>query len=89
MQEGFLFKGEKLCVPSCPLRELLVREAHWGSVTDHFGFNKTLDILKEHFYWPKMGEDVHRDVSQYSICHKAKNQLHQGLCTPLLVPMRP
>jgi len=43
MQKGFLFKGRKLCVPSCPLRELLVREACEGSLADHFGLNKTLD----------------------------------------------
>ena len=28
MQDGFLFKGNKLCILVCPLRELLVREAY-------------------------------------------------------------
>jgi len=50
IEGGFLFKGNKLCVPACPLRELLVREAHGGSLARHFGLNKTLDILREHFY---------------------------------------
>jgi len=50
MQEGFLHEGNKLCVPSCPLRELLVRKAHGGSLADHFGMNKILDILREHFF---------------------------------------
>ena len=26
----FLFKKSKLCVPKCFVRELLVKEAHWG-----------------------------------------------------------
>jgi len=44
----------------------------------HFVLNKTANILKEHFYWPKMGSAVHK-VSACSICHKAKSQFHQGL----------
>jgi len=39
-----------LCVPSRPSRELLVRETREGSLIGHFRLNKTLDILKEHFY---------------------------------------
>jgi len=73
MQDGFLFEGNKLCIPACPLTDLLVREAHEGSLAWHFGMNKTLDILREHFHWPKMGEDVHRVVSRCSIFHKAKS----------------
>jgi len=72
MQDGFLFKGNKLCIPACPLRELLVREAHGESLAGHFGMNKALDILKEHFHWPRMGEDVHGVVSRCSIYHKAR-----------------
>jgi len=51
--------------------------------------NKTLDILRKHFFWPKIGEDVYRVVSRCSIYHKAKSQFHEGLCTPLLIPLRP
>uniref|UniRef100_A0A2N9J2M7 Reverse transcriptase RNase H-like domain-containing protein n=1 Tax=Fagus sylvatica TaxID=28930 RepID=A0A2N9J2M7_FAGSY len=52
--DGYLFKESKLCVPSCSMRELLVREAHGGGLMGHFGVKKTLDILHEHFFWPKM-----------------------------------
>jgi len=83
MQVGFLFKSNKLCVPAYLLRELLVREAYGGSLVGH-----TLDILREHFYC-KIGEDVHRVVSRCFIYHKVKTQFHQGLYTPVLVPMRP
>ena len=34
--------------------ELIVREAHGGGLMGHFGVVKTLDVLYEHFYWPKM-----------------------------------
>ena len=73
IQEGFLFKNNKLCEPKCPLRELLVREAYEEALAGHFGLNKTLDILKKHFYWPRMGGDVHRVISACSVYHKAKS----------------
>jgi len=50
LQEGYLFKGNKLCIPRGPLRDLLVSEAHGGALAGHFSLNKTIDILKEHFY---------------------------------------
>jgi hypothetical protein len=42
-----------LCV-SC------VREAHGGGLMGHFGARKTLDVLHEIFFWPKMKHDVER-----------------------------
>ncbi|XP_021751460.1 uncharacterized protein LOC110717130 [Chenopodium quinoa] len=58
LQDGFLFKGNRLCLPKCSIRELVVREAHGGGIAGHFGITKTLTMLQEHFYWPKMLADV-------------------------------
>jgi len=40
LQEGFLFKGNKLFIPKSPLRDLIVKEAHGGALAGHFGINK-------------------------------------------------
>jgi hypothetical protein len=88
--DGYLFKESKLCVPSCSMRELLVREAHGGGLMGHFGVKKTLDILHEHFFWPKMKKDVNRICGRCSTCRKAKSKvLPHGLYTPLPVPSEP
>jgi hypothetical protein len=88
--DGYLFKESKLCVPSCSMRELLVREAHGGGLMGHFGVKKTLDILHEHFFWPKMKRDVNRICSRCITCRKAKSKvLPHGLYTPLPVPSEP
>ena len=58
--DGFLMRENKLCVPKSSLRELLVREAHGGSLMGHFGVAKTLGVLQEHFFWPRMKKDVER-----------------------------
>ncbi|XP_042972946.1 uncharacterized protein LOC122304748, partial [Carya illinoinensis] len=88
--DGYLFKEDKLCVPSCSMRELLVREAHGGGLMGHFGVKKTLDILHEHFFWPKMKRDINRICSRCITCRKAKSKvLPHGLYTPLPVPSEP
>ncbi|XP_071902682.1 uncharacterized protein [Coffea arabica] len=69
---------------------LLVHEAHSGSLMGHFGAAKTLVVLQEHFYWPKMRRDVERVVGRCIVCHKAKSKTQPfGLYTPLPVPTTP
>jgi hypothetical protein len=78
------FKENKLCVPASSLHELLVREAHEGGLMSHFGVAKTLDVLHEHFYWPKMKMDVQQICEQCIACRKAKSRVqshgHHCLC---------
>ena len=43
--DGFLFRENKLCIPNCSVRDLLVRESHGGGLMGHFGVAKTLGVL--------------------------------------------
>jgi hypothetical protein len=70
--QGFLFKGTRLCVPSCSLRDAIILEGHQGALAGHFGRDKTLKLVKERFYWPKMSVDVNRIVDRCRTCHIAK-----------------
>ena len=88
--DGFLFRENKLCVPMCSLRELLVREAHGGGLMGHFGVAKTLGILHDHFFWPHMKRDVERICEKCITCKQAKSKLKpHGLYTPLPIPSEP
>ncbi|KAJ9563965.1 hypothetical protein OSB04_009125 [Centaurea solstitialis] len=89
IQDGFLFKNNKLCIPKGSIRELLIREVHGGGLAGHFGINKTLGVLHKHFYWPHMEGDVTALIARCATCHEAKSQFHQGLYTPLPVPSQP
>ncbi|KAH9724547.1 Endonuclease [Citrus sinensis] len=88
--DGLLFRENKLCVPHSSLRELLVREAHGGGLMGHFGIAKTLDVLKEHFFWPHMKRDVERICEKCITCKHAKSRvLPHGLYNPLPIPSEP
>nr|KYP69096.1 Transposon Ty3-G Gag-Pol polyprotein [Cajanus cajan] len=87
---GFLFKENKLCVPACSIRELLVSESHGGGLMGHFGIKKTLEILQEHFFWPHMKRDVQKFCEHCVVCKMAKSKsLPHGLYTPLPTPEYP
>jgi len=87
---GFLFKANKLCVPKCSIRELLMTESHEGSLMGHFGVQKTLDILQEKLFWPHMKRDVHKFCDHCNVCKKAISKVKpHGLYTPLCVPKYP
>nr|GEX13925.1 RNA-directed DNA polymerase [Tanacetum cinerariifolium] len=58
--DGYWFKGVRLCILLCSLREAIVLEGHAGGLAGHFGRDKTLALLHEQFYWPKMERDVNR-----------------------------
>lgn len=84
--EVYLFRMGKLVIPNCSIRELLVREAHRG-LARHFGEKKTLEMVKEHFYWPSMMKDVHRVIKRCVVCKRSKSKEEaQGLYMPLPVP---
>jgi len=86
----FLFRANKLCIPDCSVRILLVREAHAGGLMGHFGAKKTEQVLTDHFFWPKVRRDVERHVLCCETCHKAKSRLNpHGLYTPLPISSVP
>ncbi|GKB89030.1 RNA-directed DNA polymerase, partial [Tanacetum coccineum] len=88
--DGYLFKDAWLCIPLCSLCEAIILEGHAGGLAGHFGRDKTLALLCEQFYWPKMERDVNRLFERFRTCHIAKtHSSNSGLCTPLSVPVAP
>ncbi|GJZ14889.1 RNA-directed DNA polymerase [Tanacetum coccineum] len=65
-------QGVRLCIPLCSLREAIILEGHVGGLAGHFGRDKTLALLREHFYWPKMERDVNRLLERCRTCRIAK-----------------
>ncbi|XP_071939935.1 uncharacterized protein [Coffea arabica] len=90
ISQGFLYYKDKLCIPKSSMRTLLAKESHGGGLMGHFGIAKTLMILQEHFFWPRMRSDVERHIERCVTCHQAKSKVHPyGLYTPLPIPHEP
>jgi hypothetical protein len=58
IHDGFLFLANKLCVLESFVHLLLLQESHAGGLMGHFGREKTLLMLADHFYWPRMRRAV-------------------------------
>jgi hypothetical protein len=90
LNDGFLFRANRLCIPVGSIHLLLIQKAHGGGLMGHFGAKKTEDVLVSHFFWPKMRRDVERFVARCTTCQKAKSHLNpHGLYMLLPVPSTP
>ena len=75
LENGFLFKGNRLCIPKCGFRELLIQELLGGALASYFGIEKTCSMLNEHYFWPKMSRDVGHFIKRCSTCQLAKDHV--------------
>ena len=68
----------------------LIKELHSGGSRGHFGFDKTITLVKERYFWPSMNKYVRKIVEGCRIYQldKGKSQ-NRGLYTPLPVPKQP
>ena len=41
----------------------------------HFGIAKTLNVLKEYFFWPHMKRDVGKICERCIVCKQAKSRV--------------
>jgi len=58
------FGSQGIILHQCPLRDLIVKEAHKRALVSHFDIDRNLEILlKEHFYWLNIGGDVHKVIT--------------------------
>ena len=90
IREGFLYYGKQLCIPQGSLRESIMREAHEGGLAGYFGHSKTLKLIQDNFYWPKLNQDVLRMIEHCETYKRANmHESNKGLYEPLPNPLAP
>ncbi|XP_038704723.1 uncharacterized protein LOC120000670 [Tripterygium wilfordii] len=90
LQEGYLFKNNRLCLPQGSIREFAITELHAGGLAGHLGRDKTFALVADRFFWPHLRRDVFRIVQRCRICQLQKgSKTNSGLYTPLPIPLQP
>ena len=69
----------------------VIKEAHDQPAVGHPGVEQTLNMLRRHYYWPAMREEVEQYLRNCHVCKQAKafRDAYNGLFQPLPVPERP
>ena len=70
VQDGLFFKGSLLCVPKGFMRENIIKEKHYGSLAGHFGIDKTMDLVRRFYFWPKLQTEVRKFVESCLVCQR-------------------
>ncbi|KAK9395797.1 hypothetical protein NXF25_019158 [Crotalus adamanteus] len=89
-REGIAWKGDKMYVPDRLRRTVLLR-CHDAKQAGHFGFLKTLHLVRWQFWWPRLKSDVEKYVKECHVCASAKPRTGKpmGLLQKVADPSRP
>ncbi|GJT53282.1 putative reverse transcriptase domain-containing protein [Tanacetum coccineum] len=73
--DGYLFKGNRLCIPKTFLRSQLIKEIQVGGMSAHLGRDKTIVSVESRFSWPQLNRDVGAFVKRCVVCQEGKVML--------------
>jgi len=89
-KDDLLYRGNLLWIPKGLVQRILESE-HDTKVAGHMGQDKTIELIRQNFWWPKMNERIIDFVRSCPECQKNKASRHQpyGLSSPLELPYAP
>ena len=90
IQGNLLYRKEKLWIPAAAVQRAMESE-HDTRAAGHMGQDKTIELIRRNFWWPKMNERIIDFVRSCLECQRNKAARHQpyGLSSPLELPYAP
>ena len=87
IHNGFLFKGNQLCIPDSSLGLRVIQELHNET---HIGHVKTMKLVTNSYFWPTMQKEITKFVERCRICQVSKGTTtNAGLYMPLPILDQP
>ncbi|PKI58864.1 hypothetical protein CRG98_020763 [Punica granatum] len=87
LHDGFLFKGNQLCIPDCSLHLKIIKELHGEG---HVGRDRTLLLVHGSYFWPTIRKEVEKYVQRCWVCYVSKGTAtNAGMYMSLPVPAQP
>ncbi|GJS50369.1 putative nucleotidyltransferase, ribonuclease H [Tanacetum coccineum] len=87
IHDGFLFKGNQLCIPNTSLCLKNIKELHGEG---HVGRDRTLQLVQASYFWSTMRKEVDRYVKRCRICQVSKGTATNAcLYMALPIPVQP
>ena len=73
------------------LRLKVIKEIHDQPAVGHPGVERTLNMIRRHYYWPSMRREMEQYLRNCHVCKRAKAfwDVYNGLLQPLPIPKRP
>ena len=79
LKKGLVYQKVQLKNHQLSIQQFVLPEPFWRQVIlvchddfGHLGMEKTLGLLKDRFFWPKMSEDVRSHIHSHERCTKFK-----------------
>jgi len=90
IQDGLLYRRNMLWVLEGQVQQILESE-HDTKIAGHMGQDKTIELVRRNFWWPKMNERIIDFVQSCPECQQNKASRHRpyGLSSPLELPYTP
>jgi len=66
-----------------------MKSKHDTKVAGHRGQDKTIELIRRNFWWPKMNKRIMDFVRSYPECQKTSRHQPYGLSSPLELPYAP
>ena len=92
LRDGYLFWENRLVVADEDrLRVKLIDHIHRQPAIGHPGRERTLRLIGDRYYWPRLRKTVERYIRNCHECRRTRAPLgkYQGLLRPLPIPERP
>jgi len=91
IRDGLLYRKNLLWVPGKELVNTILESEHDTKIAGHMGQDKTIELIRRNFWWPKMNERIIDFVQSCPKCQQNKAARHQpyGLSSPLELPYAP